>query len=387
MVSTSITYIRCRLFKMMTTPTYEDLEIRIKTLEKQLAIQERDKDTMVRQLSEDFKLLADRSLEAIYQFDIESRTFSFFNNQFLSLYSIIEENTEKVLSTKSVLLHIHPDDLEKVRAAKDLSSQAGKKNGEIEYRYIGSDGAIRLMHDRWTVVRDASRRPIAIEGFVRDMTRLKRAEKEFEHSIRNSPIGCYIIQDAKFEYVNPEFIRITGYSEDELIGTYPLNIVQQQYREKVKSNFIEMLKGKRSFPYEFCINDKHGNTKWILETATSIQYKGRRAALGYFMDNSKGKQVEKERLAKEKLLSILELAGAVGHELNNPLQVVSMCTEKLPLASEDDTRTSNLHRLLKKNVAQMRVTIRKFQNITQYASKDYVGGKKILDIHKASKRE
>ena len=115
--------------------------------------------------------------------------------------------------------------------------------------------------------------------------------------------------------------------------------------------------------------------------------KGRRAALGYFMDNSKGKQVEKERLAKEKLLSILELAGAVGHELNNPLQVVSMCIEKLPLASEDDTRTSNLHRLLKKNVAQMRVTIRKFQNITQYASKDYVGGKKILDIHKASERE
>jgi PAS domain S-box-containing protein len=372
---------------MMTTPTYEDLEIRLKTLEKQLAIHERDKDTMVRQLSEDFKLLADRSLEAIYQFDIESCTFPFFNNQFLSLYSIVEENTEKVLSKKSVLLHIHPDDLEKVRAAKNLSYQAGKKNGEIEYRYIGSDGAIRLMHDRWTIVRDASRRPIAIEGFVRDMTRLKRAEKEFEHSIRNSPIGCYIIQDAKFEYVNPEFMRITGYCEDELIGTYPLNIVQQQYREKVKSNFIEMLKGKRSFPYEFCINDKHGNTKWILETATSIQYKGRRAALGYFMDNSKGKQVEKERLAKEKLLSILELAGAVGHELNNPLQVVSMCTEKLPLAPEDDTRTSTLHRLLKKNVAQMRVTIGKFQNITQYASKDYVGGKKILDIHTASERE
>jgi PAS domain S-box-containing protein len=372
---------------MTPKPTYEELEIRLKILEKKLATHERDKDTMIRQLSEDFKLLADRSLEAIYQYDIESRTFSFFNNQFLSLYSIEGENKEKVLSTKSVLLHIHPDDLEKVKAARTLSYQEGKKNGEMEYRYIGSDGSIRLMHDRWTVVRDASRRPVAAEGFVRDMTRLKRAEKEFEHSIRNSPIGCYIIQDAKFEYVNPEFMRITGYSEEELIGTYPLNIVQPQYRETVKSNFIEMLKGKRSFPYEFCISNKQGNTRWILETATSIQYKGRRAALGYFMDNSKGKQVEKERLAKEKLLSILELAGAVGHELNNPLQVVSMCAEKLPLASGDEHRAATLHRLLEKNVAQMKVTIQKFQNITQYASKEYVGGKKILDIHKAAARE
>jgi PAS domain S-box-containing protein len=103
------------------------------------------------------------------------------------------------------------------------------------------------MHDRWTVVRDASGRSIAIQGFVRDMTRLKRAEKKFEYSIRNFPIGCCIIQEAKFEYVNPEFMRITGYSEAELIGTYPLNIVQPQYREAVKSNFIEMLKGNRSF--------------------------------------------------------------------------------------------------------------------------------------------
>ncbi|MCP3955876.1 MAG: PAS domain S-box protein, partial [Desulfobacterales bacterium] len=41
------------------------------------------------------------------------------------------------------------------------------------------------------------------------------------------------MQDAKFKYVNPEFMRITGYSEDELIGTYPLNIVQPNYRRQV----------------------------------------------------------------------------------------------------------------------------------------------------------
>ena len=153
----------------------------------------------------------------------------------------------------------------------------------------------------------------------------KQAEDKFELSMHNSLIGSYIVQDTKFRYVNPEFTRITGYSEDELIGTVSLNIVQPEYRRYVKANAIQMVKGQRDYPYEFCITDKNGNTKWILETATSIMYKGKRATLGYFMDISKSKQVEHERLEKEKLISILEMAGAVGHELNNPLQVVVTC--------------------------------------------------------------
>jgi PAS domain S-box-containing protein len=195
------------------------------------------------------------------------------------------------------------------------------------------------------------------------------------------------VQDAKFIYVNPEFTRITGYSEDELIGTFPINIVQPKYRRQAREDCIKMLKRERLFPYEFCIKDKYANTKWILETATSVPYKGRRAALNYFMDISKSKQVEKERLTKEKLLSVLELAGAMGHELNNPLQVVLTCVEKLAPTSDDDQRTFNLIRLLKSNIEKMRKTVQKFHNITQYATKDYVEGEKIFDIDVASSRK
>ncbi|MBC2713543.1 MAG: PAS domain S-box protein [Desulfosarcina sp.] len=368
---------------MTTKPTYEELEAKAKALELELAVSKKQDNTIIRMLSEDFKQLADRSQDAIYQFDIESQTFPFFNKQFLSLYAI-QENGVKILSSKSVLRHIHPNDREKVKAARALSLQSQNKSGEIEYRFRHPDGSMRVVHDRWTVVRDHGSQPIAIEGFIRDNTWRKQAEKEFELSIHNSLIGCYILQNAKFKYVNPEFIRITGYSEDELIGTDPLNIVQKKYRRQVNENFIKMLKAERRSPYEFCINDKYGNTKWILETATSIQYKGRRAALGYFMDISKSKQVEKERLAKEKLLTILELAGAMGHELNNPLQVVLTCTEKLTPTSDDNQPKSRLYSLLKNNIEKMRNIIQKFQNITQYATKDYVDGKKIIDIDAAS---
>jgi PAS domain S-box-containing protein len=340
-------------------------------------------NTMVRQLSEDFIRLADRSQDAIYQFDIESRTFSFFNRKLVSLYAQ-EEDGKRVLSPKSVLLHIHPDDREKVKQAREIALQPGRDGGEVEYRLLADDGTVRVMHDRWTVVRDHRGAAVSIEGFIRDNTWRKAAEKDFEQSMRNSPIGCYIVQDAGLIYVNPEFLRITGYSEAELIGVNPLTLVQKKHRDKALANAIAMLKGKRLYPYEFCISDKEGRTKWILETATSIQYKGQRAALCYFMDISQGKQVEAERLAKEKLMSILELAGAVGHELNNPMQVVTTCAEKLAPGMGDDPRRAKLYDLLKNNLDRMVEIIHKFQNITGYATKDYVAGKKIFDIEAAS---
>lgn len=368
---------------MARHPTDETLASRVSGSDNGSTTAPRSDNSMVRQLSEDFIRLADRSQDAIYQFDIESRTFSFFNRKLVSLYAM-EEDGKRVLSSKSVLLHIHPDDREKVRHAREIALQPDQDSGEVEYRLLADDGSVRVMHDRWTVVRDHDGVPVSIEGFIRDDTWRKTAEKDFERSMRNSPIGCYIVQDAGLTYVNPEFLRITGYSEAELIGVNPLSLVQEKHRDKALTNAIAMLKGNRRYPYEFCINDKAGHTKWILETATSIQYKGHRAALCYFMDISQGKQVEAERLAKEKLMSILELAGAVGHELNNPMQVVTTCAEKLAPETGDDPRRTKLYDLLRKNLDRMVTIIHKFQNITGYATKDYVAGKKIFDIEAAS---
>ena len=213
--------------------------------------------TMIRKLSDDFIQLADRSQDAIYQFDIESQTFSFFNRQFVSLYAV-EKSGRSLLSPQSVMQRIHPDDRERVERARAVSLQPENRGGEIEYRLLKDNGSILFMHDRWIVVRDHAQRPVSIEGFIRDNTWRKQTEKEFERSIGNSLIGCYIIQNAQLRFVNPEFIRITGFSEEELIGSDPLAIVQPAYRDEARSNAIDMLKSKRQHPYEFCISDKQG---------------------------------------------------------------------------------------------------------------------------------
>ena len=338
---------------------------------------------IVRTLSEDFQRLADRSQDAIYQFDLESQTFTFFNKLFLEVYGTVRGGV-KTLSLENVIARIHPDDRLRARAAQRDTVRSGGRDGEVDYRILNDDGSIKWVEDKWTIIREADGRAIAIEGFVRDNTRRKQAEDEFILSIQNSPIGCYIVQDAKFVYVNPEFTKISGYSESALLGTYPLDIVHPDYREYVRTNFVRMLKRQRDFPYEFQVVDRNGDIKWIAETATPIQFKDKRAGLGYFMDITRRKNAEKASLEKERLQAILELAGAVGHELNNPLQVIVTSVERLKEKADADPRSTRLYRLLDKNISLLGQKIHRIQNITRYAAKDYVQGQKIFDIDAGS---
>lgn len=368
---------------MPDKPTYVELQDRIRYLESEISKRD-EQDKIVRVLSEEFVRLADRSQNALYQFDIESQTFTFFNKLFLALYGT-RKNGGKSLSLQGVYSKIHPEDREKVKNAIEQSLETGKDRGECVYRLVRADRHICWMHDQWTVSRDETGNPIAVEGVIRDITSTKEAEEEINRAIHAAFIGCYLIQDGKFLYFNDEFMRITGYSRDELPQIPPIDIVHVDYRDQVHQNAVETLKGKRSTPYEFCIVDKHGTVKWIIEAVTSVQHKERRAVMGYFMDITRNKKAEEDRKEKEKLQAILELAGAVSHELSSPLQVVLVASKKLAENKLNASVRDEFRKLVAENIQKLVEVTNKIQKITQYQTKDYVQGKKIFDIDAASK--
>ncbi|MCA1784590.1 MAG: hypothetical protein LC657_01255, partial [Desulfobacteraceae bacterium] len=75
------------------------------------------------------------------------------------------------------------------------------------------------------------------------------------------------------------------------------------------------------------------------------------------------------------------------HELNNPLQVLSVGIEKLGNPSLDPSRRDVLIQLVKTNTQRIIELSSKIQRISQYATKDYVQGKKIFDIDAAANKE
>lgn len=86
-------------------------------------------------------------------------------------------------------------------------------------------------------------------------------------------------------------------------------------------------------------------------------------------------------------MAILEMAGAVSHELNNPLQVVLIAVEKLAAPNLKPSQKQDLTHLVKKHTLRMMELSSKIQRISQYATKDYVQGKKIFDIDAASTKK
>ena len=87
---------------------------------------------------------------------------------------------------------------------------------------------------------------------------------------------------------------------------------------------------------------------------------------------------------EEKLKGVLEMAGAVCHEMNQPLQVIygyaKMLTKSLP---EDDPKYNYVTEI-NEHAERMGQITNKLMNITRYETRDYVRGKKIVDIDKAS---
>jgi diguanylate cyclase (GGDEF)-like protein/PAS domain S-box-containing protein len=116
--------------------------------------------------------------------------------------------------------------------------------------------------------------------------------------MRCTGTGIYIVQDGKFQYINSLFQELTGYTEQEILGAYPLDLVHPEDREAVREKAIENLRGHRLLPYEYRFVKKNGEVMWVLERLSSIEYRGKRAAVGSFMDITERKMME-QALADE----------------------------------------------------------------------------------------
>jgi K+-sensing histidine kinase KdpD len=98
----------------------------------------------------------------------------------------------------------------------------------------------------------------------------------------------------------------------------------------------------------------------------------------------KRRQLEEERIQRERLEGVIEMAGAACHELNQPLQTLVGYSHFLLENLPKDSPVFMEVQKIKKSTDQLGEITRKIMHITRYETKEYVGGLKIIDIDKAS---
>ena len=118
---------------------------------------------------------------------------------------------------------VHPDDLPRVQKLLQEHIVGHAEIYDSEHRIRGANGDWVWVRSRGKVVeRDESGSPLRMAGTARDITAIRRAERERRVALEvlrsMSEAVAVIDLDFAFISVNPSFSRITGYSEEEVTG-------------------------------------------------------------------------------------------------------------------------------------------------------------------------
>lgn len=125
--------------------------------------------------------------------------------------------------------------------------------------------------------------------------------------------------------INQSLVELTGYSEAELVGQSVYPLVERSSVNNSAGALPEIMDKLRKLReihnYELIFKTKSGEPKTIM-LSCSVVTDNNGNDLGYALvihDITARKQMEQKLLRAERLASIGELAGLIGHDLRNPL--------------------------------------------------------------------
>jgi len=198
-------------------------------------------------------------------------------------------------------------------------------------------------------------------------------QKRYQHLFESSPIPVFIYQitdgiRGKFEEVNEAAQKLTGYTRDELIDIDPLALHSADSISKIPPSFAY-----EPTQFESVCLRKDGRVVPVLVFAVPFSLSDRRMVYSYWTDLSHIKQMEEERLLKDRLLAqqtklatMGEMIGAIAHQWRQPLNSLGIVVQDVEYAYKyselDDEYVKNFKVKAMETIRYMSKTIDDFKN-------------------------
>lgn len=203
--------------------------------------------------------------------------------------------------------------------------------------------------------------------------RLAESEKKYRTLVDTMLEGIWMAdQHAITTFVNPAIAEMLGYTPKEMLGQPVNKFLRKPFQEKAKVFFARRINGFTD-KYDFEYLRKDGSTLQAAVAAAPVfgengEFVGALAAIQDITERKKAerllarqarhleeiveertqdlREAQSQLIRTEKMATLGELAGSVGHELRNPLGVIRNSIYLLKSALTDDAKRSEYINLI-----------------------------------------
>ncbi len=199
--------------------------------------------------------------------------------------------------------------------------QSGRPKINYEQMQIRADGSQAWLITSKVPMYDQDHHVIGVLGTYSDITERKKAEEALRESeerfstfFRTSPVGTSItrLSDGQFVDINDAFLRLFGYTREEVIGQDPLKLGMWANPED-RAMLVEVMREQGSLKdFETRFVTKFGEIRDVSVSSELIEAAGEQYILGLTHDITKRKRTERALKASEgKYRELVQSANSI----------------------------------------------------------------------------
>jgi PAS domain S-box-containing protein len=249
---------------------------------------------------------------------------------------------------------VHPDDLRDLRQR----NAAGKSNKLLANGFPVVAWEARFRHRsgewRWLSIREREfeLNPDGIVrtifGIAQDVTQRKQiedalieSETRYREMIERIPAAIIIVdtETSSVTYRNQAASDLLEETPDFTVLD-ALKLLYEHYMPVFDERFDQVTQGYSAPPREYHLQLPSGRARYVTSQSTPITYEGGRALMIVLVDTTERRQMEKERVERERLEASLQkeqelnalkssMMLRISHEFRTPLSVIQLASETI----------------------------------------------------------
>jgi two-component system cell cycle sensor histidine kinase/response regulator CckA len=189
----------------------------------------------------------------------------------------------------------------------------------------------------------------AVTSRLRAQAELRSSEARFRLAFDASPEPMTIstVREGRYLDVNSNFLKVTQYSREEVIGRTATEIgfwLKTEERDGIMSG----VRAEGARDVEISFGTRSGGVRAALLSVQPIEWAGQQCLLSVVKDVTERKELEQQFRQSQKMEAVGQLAGGVAHDFNNLLMVINGYAELvLEKLQPDDPRRKQIDEIKK----------------------------------------